>query len=894
MALTPMMQQYQDVKQSHPDALLFFRLGDFYEMFFDDAVMASRLLDITLTGRDAGEAGRAPMCGVPFHAAEGYIAKLVENGYKVAICEQVEDPKATKGLVAREVIRVVTPGTLLADDGSDHRFLAAVAKGTLGYALAFVDVNTGDVFVFDADDEGELLSRLRKSPPRELLLPAKWADSLFAVTDFCKTHQISSTLMSAILSQVDARAILREVYSGQHGGKDGQDVTSQPYDATSLADTNVALAMAVTYIRDTQRQAATHLLPPKKWSDDEVLTLDESALASLEVLETVRGRSRRGSLLHFLNRTVTALGGRTLRHWVERPLHDLSDIAARQDAIHALVSKLTIRDTFREALQGVYDLERLLSRLTFGSAGPRDLLAISKTLHVVPVLKECLVEAQESWFTKTLHRMPDMSTLANTIHVQLVDNPPVLARDGGVIREGFDEALDELRRVSTSGKEWLAQLEQKERDRTGIRNLKVGYNKVFGYYLEVSKASVGSVPDDYERRQTLTSGERFVIPALKARESEILQAAQHALDREVELFAALCESVRNRQRELQSIAVAIGELDALVALSVISSLPNYVRPRMQLEPRIKIEGGRHPVVETAHPGKFVANDISLDNRENLVLITGPNMGGKSTFMRQTAIIVILAHLGCFVPASRATIGLCDRVFTRIGASDDLSGGQSTFMVEMTELAEILRAASPRSLILLDEIGRGTSTYDGLSIAQAVAKALQEPDKRPLTLFATHYHELTTFVETLSGARNCSVAVEEVGLDIVFLHRVVNRPADRSYGIHVARLAGIPEHIIQLAQGYLQVREQEPLVGLVDLPHEALLAAKRAAESGQNEAAASISREVAQSTLFVTPMAELVERLKMIDVNHLTPLAALNLLFSLHEDAKGLEAWAKFR
>lgn len=879
MALTPMMQQYLDIKKEHQEALLMFRLGDFYELFFDDATIASRVLEITLTGREGGESGRIPMCGVPHHAVEGYLTRLVDKGYKVAICEQMENPKETKGIVKREVVRIVTPGTTMREDTQGHRFLAAVAMQGETFGVAYVDVGTGQVWVGEKEGESFIREQMASWRPVEIIIAGQEDGKWDSLANFATQERIPFSWRKQGRYAMPPSEVICRQY---------QVATLLPLDLEDMPSATLALGTALTYIQETQKVTLGHLQTPNRFLTGERLWLDITALRHLEIVETNRGRQRKGSLFGLLDETQTAIGSRTLREWLERPLHDVRAINRRLDAVELLLNNFFTREAMQKSLQMVYDLERLIGKLSFGRANARDLLAIAKSLEVLPILRaEVLSMTEDGILASSVSSLPNFEQLVNHLLSTIVDEPPVSIRDGGLIRSGADSHLDELRFTHQHGKTWLTELERSERERTGIKNLKIGYNKVFGYYLEVSKGNVSSVPDDYERRQTLTNGERYVIPQLKEREAAILGAEERALEKEYQLFLSLCEEVVERRSDIQKAAMLVGQIDALVGLAKVANDRAYVRPIMTESVGIHIEQGRHPVVEQLVSGQFVPNDVALQQMSPMMLLTGPNMGGKSTYMRQTALIVLMAHAGSFVPAKAATIGLVDRIFTRIGAFDDLAAGQSTFMVEMIELAQILRQASSRSLVVLDEIGRGTSTYDGLSIAEAVVERLQEPAHQPLTMFATHYHELTELVASYPNIQNCSLAVKESADGIIFLHTVIDRPADQSYGIQVARLAGIPEDVIAKASRRLALRENIPdgIRCKVD-GHEEV-----AVTSSENVPLTSASLESHQLPLWSTDhddrYSAIVEALRQLDVLQMTPMDAMNRLYQLVKEVKEL-------
>jgi len=861
MASTPMMQQYLEIKANYPEALLMFRLGDFYELFLEDAVIASKILEITLTGREAGSLGRIPMCGVPHHAVQGYINRLVEVGHCVAICEQVEDPKLTKGLVKREVVQVITPGTAVLDEGGLGRYLAAAIVAEQICGLALIDVSTGDVLYGQYDSQSAALEALGQWSPKELIVTdkqdkiAEWAN----LEEWITTNGVRVTQGMPDSPEKRFRMVCQQYQAS--------DVHELGMESSPLCVD--ALGLALLYVQSTQKLSLQHLRFPQNLMLPGHMVVDNTAQKHLELFETQRLRQRKGSLFGYLDKTKSAIGSRCLRRLLERPLQDVAQIDARLDAVAIFASDALLRLQMQECLAEVYDLDRLMGRLSFRTASPRDVLAISKSLAVIPTLCSLLAEGTSLLIQSLISDLPDLTSLRQMLLQTLIDNPASSVQGGGLIKEGADAQLDELRTLSVSAKVWLAELEQRERDETGIRTLKVGYNRVFGYYIEVSKANVHLVPAHYERRQTLASAERYVIPVLKERESQILNAEERRIERELELFQLLCIEVLNHTAQIQTATDILAMLDALVAIAMVSVDNRLVRPQLVTKRGIYIEEGRHPTVEMLAPGRFVPNDIQLSDEEQLMLITGPNMAGKSTVMRQTAIIVLLAHSGCFVPAKSAVIGLVDRLFTRIGASDDLGAGQSTFMVEMVELSLILHQATNRSLVLLDEIGRGTSTYDGLSIAQAVMEALTSKNRQPLTLFATHYHELTLVAEELPTAVNYSVLVREVGEQITFLHSLVKRSADKSYGIHVARLAGIPHEITERAQTLLRKREKLQV----------------------NDSLQTSLPGFASNLTHVPKYENFVERVSQLNAMQLTPLEAIARLHELILEAKEVSLWA---
>jgi DNA mismatch repair protein MutS len=902
---TPMMQQYMDTKAQVPDALLFFRLGDFYELFFDDAVTAAKELEITLTGRGHGSEEKIPMCGVPHHSAENYILRLVEKGYKVAICDQVEDASAAKGIVRREIVRVVTPGTVMESKGLEEKanlYLASLVHKEGAFGLSFCDLSTGELLVVEHQDEQAMLDEMIRFHPAEVVVPAGAEESEYALT----VKELLRTVITAGEDKSHRHDRAVETLLGHFGviSVDSFGLSQHPL-AVSAA------GMLLTYLTATQKRSLSHLKMPAYITSEEYMTLDSFSRRNLELIETLRDKSKHGALLGLLDETVTAMGGRLLRRFVERPLANKKRIEERLDAVSVLHDNLLLREDVRQLLNLVYDLERLVARVAYGSANARDLQAIGSSLSVLPHLKERLTGTGAGLLERLAAGIEDFSALVDLIERAIVDEPPVSVKDGGLIRDGFDEYLDTLKQASREGKQWIANLEAAEREKTGIKSLKVGYNKVFGYYIEVSKANVQYVPKTYERKQTLTNGERYVTPELKEKESLILEAEEKLIDLEYQTFVKVRDEVASWLSKIQQAAESIALVDVLQSLATVSAKRRYVRPVITTGDRIEIREGRHPVVEAMLKGEpFVANDTLLNNGEHqIALITGPNMAGKSTYMRQVALIVLMAQMGCFVPADHAEIGIVDRVFTRIGASDDLSGGQSTFMVEMVELANILHHATPKSLIILDEIGRGTSTFDGMSIAQAVVEFLhQNPKVGAKTLFATHYHELTKFTESFYGVRHYSTHVQEKGDGIVFLRKILPQAADRSYGIQVAKLAGLPQEVLDRAREILAELEEgkaesKPLYRKRDEFGGAMILREKAARETTTALDAPVQAEAAvakpkkksaassvQLSLFAEEVPEhpIVEELRNLDVMKLTPLDAINLIYQLHQKARGSE------
>lgn len=866
---TPMFAQYLEIKSQYPDTILLYRLGDFYETFFDDAKVAARELDLVLTGRDGGKAmGRVPMAGLPHHAADGYIARLVAKGYRVAVCEQVEDPRAARGLVRRDVIRVITPGTLVEPRMLEERrnnFLAAVCQGKTGFGLALADLSTGEFAACElsgADSLRALVEELGRLEPAEVLLEP----GLDQEERLLKPIQ----LLGAAVTRSEARTFNQNDAYRRLTSHFGVP-SLRGFGCEELELATRAAGAALAYLAETQKTSLGHITGLAVYYPGEYMTLDPATRRNLELTRSIRDGSRKGTLLSVLDRTVTSMGGRRLKGWVERPLLGLQEITDRHAAVEELLQKTLLRADMRGLLKSVHDLERLAGRIAYGSANARDLIALKLSLVELPSIRVLLEESAAPLLVALRDRLDMLDDVRDLMERAIADEPPAALTEGGLIKPGYNRDVDTFRRASTEGKQWIAALEAKERERTGIKSLKVGYNKVFGYYIEVTNANLLHVPDNYLRKQTLSNGERFITPDLKEMESQILGAEEKLTALEYELFADVRSQAASEVSRLQSSARAVAELDALVSLAEVAALYGYVRPRMDNSDLLMIKDGRHPVLERVMTeGSFVPNDTQMESRENrMLLITGPNMGGKSTYMRQAALIVLMAQAGSFVPASEASIGVVDRIFTRVGASDDLATGQSTFMVEMSEVANILHAATQRSLVILDEVGRGTATFDGLSIAWAIAEYIHQ-QVGAKTLFATHYHELCELEALLPGVQNYSVAVREKGDDIVFLRKIVRGGADRSYGIQVARLAGLPRSVIERSRAILGTLEQQ-------------------------EGERKQRREVAASRLRLKPAVQLsffeasnhpvVEELLGLNVMALTPIEALNLLHHLQQKAK---------
>ncbi len=876
--MTPMMQHYLDTKKEYPDCILFYRLGDFYEMFYEDAITASRELEITLTGKDCGMPERAPMCGVPYHAVENYLTRLVEKGYKVAIAEQMEDPKQAKGLVKREVIRVVTPGTNMSAQALDetrNNYLMCIVYLDRVFGISIADVTTGDYFVTQVSSSRQMLDELYKYMPAEIISNQAFAMSGIDTDDLKNRLRIS-------LFTLENRYFNDDVC---------EDALKKHFGVSSLAGLGlsdypagtVAAGALLGYLLETQKISLEHLSKIRPYQPGRYMVLDTSTRRNLELTETLREKQKRGTLLWVLDKTRTAMGARMLRSFIEQPLVDKKEITARQDAVEEINNDIITREELREYLGPVYDLERLIGRIAYRSAGPRDLIAFASSLKMLPPIRELMHSFRGSLLKDVEEQMDALADLEELISRGIVEDPPITVREGGMIRDGYSEEADRLRRAKTEGKQWLADLEAQERERTGIKNLRIKYNKVFGYYLEVTKSFQEMVPEDYIRKQTLANAERYTTPRLKELESVILGAEEKLFALEYDLFCEIRDAVAKEVVRVQRTAKAVALLDVLLSLAYVAEKNRYVRPKINEKGLIDIKAGRHPVVERMMRDElFIANDTLLNNQDKRIsIITGPNMAGKSTYMRQTALIVLMAQIGSFVPADSANIGICDRIFTRVGASDDLASGQSTFMVEMTEVANILRNATKKSLLILDEIGRGTSTFDGLAIAWAVVEHISNP--RILgakTLFATHYHELTELEGSLSGVNNYCIAVKEQGDSIVFLRKIIKGGADKSYGIQVAKLAGVPDPVIDRAKELVQQLVEADISSR----------AKEIAESGHTASHEPVTRpddvDSGQLSFFDTVSdADILEELDSLELSAMTPIDALNTLYRLQNKRK---------
>ena len=872
-----MMVHYCQTKCAYKDSILFYRLGDFYEMFFEDAKTVSRELELTLTGKDCGLSERAPMCGIPYHAAETYINRLIDKGYKVAICEQVEDPKTAKGIVKREVTRVVTPGTNLnmqeLDEGKNNYLMAIVCVGD-HFGVSTADITTGDCYVTEIDEERKLWDEINKFVPAEIICNDAFLVSGVDVDDLRNRLHISVFALESWYFGDDlCKQTLLEHFK----------ISS--LEGLGLADYDsgvIAAGSLFRYLLDTQKNTMEHMNKIIPYTTERYMVIDSSSRRNLELVETLREKQKRGSLLWVLDKTKTAMGARMLRSFVEQPLIDADAINERLDAVTELNMQAMLREEIREYLNPVYDLERLVSRISYRSANPRDLLAFKMSLEMIPHIKNLLANFTSPLLVRINEQMDGLEDLYTLLEASITEDPPLAVKEGGIIREGYNEQVDTYRNSKTQGKSWLAQLEAEEKEKTGIRNLKIKYNKVFGYYLEVTNSFKNLVPEYYTRKQTLTNAERYITPKLKELEDMILGAEDKLFALEYDLFCQVREELAAQIPRIQETAKAIAQLDVYASLSVVAQRNNYVRPTVNTKGVIDIKNGRHPVVEKMiNNDMFIANDTYLDNGSKRVsVITGPNMAGKSTYMRQTALIVLMAHIGSFVPAEKAKIGVVDRIFTRVGASDDLASGQSTFMVEMTEVANILRNATAKSLLILDEIGRGTSTFDGLSIAWAVIEHISNTKLLGAkTLFATHYHELTELEGKIPGVNNYCIAVKERGDDIVFLRKIVKGGADKSYGIQVAKIAGVPDSVLDRAKELVD-----------ELVHTDITSTfKDLAENSRKTKPKAVHYDevdLEQISLFDTVQdQDIIEELKNLDITMLTPMDAMNTLYRLQNKLK---------
>lgn len=877
-SLTPMMKMYLETKKQHDDCIIFYRLGDFYEMFFDDATTASKEMEITLTGKSCGLEERAPMCGVPYHAVDSYINRLVTKGYKVCIVEQTEDPAQAKGLVKREVVRIVTPGTNLntaAMDEGKNNYIMSIAYIGGKFGISIADVTTGDYYVTEVTTERNVVDEINKFMPSEIICNHSFLMSGMDIDDLKDRLSIS-------VFELEEWYFDEEICS---------DVLKEHFgmvDLAGLGISNMSLGIIASgsllkYLYETQKNSLSHMTKLIPYSTSTFMILDTSTRRNLELCETLREKQKKGSLLWVLDKTKTAMGARTLRNYIEQPLISKEEIINRQKVIEELNKSMITRDELREYLAPIYDLERLLSKISYRSANPRDLIAFKTSLSMLPHIKNIIMDFKSPLFKDIYNRLDVLEDITTLISESIMDDPPINIKEGGIIRTGYNEEIDRLRNAKTEGKTWLAEMEASEKESTGIKNLKIKYNKVFGYYIEVSNSFKDQVPDYYVRKQTLTNAERYTTDKLKELEDVIMGAEDKLFSLEYNIFTAIRDEIFNQINRIQQTAKAVAQIDVFASLAFVADRNHYVKPKINEKGVIDIKDGRHPVVEKMMPDNtFIANNTFLDmNNNRLAIITGPNMAGKSTYMRQTALIVLMAQIGSFVPAKYATISICDKIFTRVGASDDLASGQSTFMVEMTEVANILRNATANSLLILDEIGRGTSTFDGLSIAWAVVEHIC--DKKLLgakTLFATHYHELTELEGTLPGVNNYCISVKEQGDDIVFLRKIVAGGADKSYGIQVAKLAGVPESVLNRAKELVNELSNADIT----------VKAKEIAANLQpgNNVLPTINDdlEAHQMTLFDTVREDdIIKELQEIDLGTMTPIDGLNYLYKLQNQLK---------
>ena len=860
---SPMMKQYFEIKKEYSDCILFYRLGDFYEMFFDDAKVASRELELTLTGRECGQEERAPMCGVPFHSCESYIARLIDKGYKVAICEQTEDPKAAKGIVARDVVRVITPGTVIESsmlENEKNNYICTLYLDALGAGLCFADISTGEVDAIEITSgniEMQIASEIGKYLPREIIVNISESENKELVEYLrCRLNLYPTCNRDDLFDERFAREAIENKFKTNR---------LRAFGFTDDGRLIRAVGAMLIYLSATQKRDLAYIEGINFYSKDSFMQLDNTARRNLELCETMRERQKRGTLLWVLDKTRTAMGSRLLRKFIDNPLMDVNEIVRRQDAVNDLVDSAVLRGELGEILKNVLDIERLCGKAAYGIANGRDLISLKQAVRNLPLIKNYIANFTSDELCKVNAQIDTLEDIYELISVSIEDEPPATIREGKLIKAGYNAEVDELKNILNGGTEYIRKIEESEREKTGIKNLKVGYNRVFGYYIEVSKSNVSQVPEEYIRKQTLTNGERFITQELKNLEATILSAQERIVTLEAELFRDVCAKIVAERSRIRITAQAISKIDVYTSLAEVAVRYHYVRPIVDNGDEIEIIAGRHPVVERMlRDVNFVPNDTVLDCNDNrMAVITGPNMAGKSTYMRQVALITIMAQIGSFVPADSVKIGVVDKVFTRIGASDDLSAGQSTFMVEMSEVADIIKNATRKSLLILDEIGRGTSTFDGMSIARAVIEYISNSNRiGAKTLFATHYHELTELEGQLDGVKNYNVAVKKVGFDITFLRKIMRGGADDSYGIEVAKLAGLPENIIHRAKEIL-----------TDL------------ERGDNVPTVSRSRV----EYVVNPkVEELLKRVTSIDINSLTPLDAQRVLYNLISEISSLE------
>ena len=866
---SPMMQHYLKTKEEYKDCILFYRLGDFYEMFFDDAITTSRELELTLTGKDCGQDERAPMCGIPFHAAETYIARLIEKGYKVAICEQLEDPKLAKGIVKRDVIRVVTPGTVMESnllEEKKNNYIMCIYKNGIYYGIAVCDLTTGDfktTQIKEQNNFASLMDEISRYCPAEIVVNTMMYNSTEEINKIKDRFSVYVSMLNEENFSTNYEEFNSKYTVLDENKQKLQTVEDELF---CVAASNGLLS----YLKETQKNNLDYINKITVYSTTHYMNLDINARRNLEITEKLRDKSKKGTLLWVLDKTSTSMGGRLLRRWLNDPLIDVFRIQERLEAVKELKENIIFRGDVVESLKRVYDIERLAGKISYGSANARDLISLKNSAKQLPQIKQILSNAQSPLLKKLYEDLDTLEDIYEIIDGAIVEDPPISVKEGGIIKLGYNEEIDHLKEATTNGKTWVLELEAKEREKTGIKGLKVGFNKVFGYFIEVTKSNLSMVPDTYIRKQTLANCERYVTEDLKKVENEILGAEEKVINLEYDAFCNIRKQIEEKIDRVQMSASIISTLDVICSLATVAYEMNYVMPIVDNSGMIDIKDGRHPVIEKILPsGSFIENDTYLDKDSNrLAIITGPNMAGKSTYMRQVALITLMAQIGSFVPASYAKIGVVDKIYTRVGASDDLSMGQSTFMVEMMEVASILKEATSNSLVILDEIGRGTSTYDGLSIAWAVAEYICDKEKcGAKTLFATHYHELTSLEEKLEGVKNYSIAVKEKGEDIVFLRKIVSGGTDESYGVHVAKLAAVPQLVTKRANEILKSLERKSILG-------------SKAQEKENKQVAS-----GQLDLYNYKLAEIAHELDKVDLNELTPIDALNTLVKMKEKMK---------
>ena len=864
---SPMMQKYLETKEQYKDCILFYRLGDFYEMFFDDAITASRELELTLTGKDCGQEERAPMCGIPHHAAEIYVSRLIAKGYKVAICEQLEDPKEAKGIVKRGVIRIVTPGTVVESNMLEERknnFIMSIFKSGIYFGISVCDISTGEFYSAEIKDNQNfplVLDEIARYTPSELVINSMMSD---CSEEMAKIKERFDTYITRFNDKFFSDDVEKIKYRFNF-------VDSNQKELENIEDKTLAICSInalIEYIEQTQMTTLEHINKITVYNISKYMSLDINARRNLEITEKMRDKSKKGTLLWVLDKTSTSMGGRALRRWLNDPLIDTLEINRRLNSVKELKDDVILRGDVVENLKKVYDIERLAGKMAYGNANARDMITLKNSLSKLPELKQVLSNTKSDMLKDLYENLDELQDIYELIEKAIVEDPPMTIKDGGIIKLGYDEEIDKLKTATTEGKNWIIQLEAEEREKTGIKNLKVGFNKVFGYFIEVTKSGLDQVPDRFIRKQTLTNAERFITEDLKNLENQILGAEEKVVNLEYNAFVQIREEIAKNVKRLQKTSNVVSTLDVLTSFATVAEDMNYCMPTVDNSGTIDIKGGRHPVIEKMlGTGSFVENDTYLDKDENrLAIITGPNMAGKSTYMRQVALITLMAQVGSFVPAQEARIGVVDKIFTRVGASDDLSMGQSTFMVEMMEVATILKEATQNSLVILDEIGRGTSTYDGLSIAWAVAEFIADKEKcGAKTLFATHYHELTELEEKLEGVKNYNIAVKEKGEDIIFLRKILRGGTDESYGIHVARLAGVPKTVTQKADEILKGLERKNIL------------------TGKKQESKKVVE--GQFDMFNYKLAEIAHEIDKINLNELTPIDALNTLVKIKEKMK---------